>query len=292
MSEMKLITAMVTPYNEKLEVDYEKAADLARYLTVNGSDGLVVSGTTGESPVLSQAEKVALFSTVKKAVDPHVQVWAGTGSYNTRESIELSQAAEKAGADGLLLVNPYYSKPTQEGMFQHFKAIADSVSLPVMLYNIPGRSGVELWPDTIARLAETDNIVAIKEASRNMDQVTQIKAMLGKRLAVFSGDDSMTLPILAVGGSGVVSIASHLVGNQIKQMLNAFEQADNKKAMQLHQHLFPMFKGLFVTTNPIPVKEALNMLGFKVGGFRLPLCNAGENERESIRKLLTQYQLL
>lgn len=292
MSEMKLITAMVTPYNEKLEVDYEKAADLARYLIVNGSDGLVVSGTTGESPVLSQAEKVGLFSAAKKAVGPNVEVWAGTGSYNTRESIELSQAAEKAGADGLLLVNPYYSKPTQEGMFQHFKAIADSVSLPVMLYNIPGRTGVELWPDTIARLAETDNIVAIKEASRNMDQVTQIKVMLGDRLAIFSGDDSMTLPMLAVGGSGVVSIASHLVGNEIKQMLIAFEQADNEQAMQMHQYLFPMFRGLFVTTNPIPVKEALNMLGFNVGGFRLPLCYAGQNELESIRKLLTQYQLL
>lgn len=292
MSEMKLITAMVTPYNEKLEVDYEKAADLARYLIVNGSDGLVVSGTTGESPVLSQAEKVGLFSAAKKAVGPNVQVWAGTGSYNTRESIELSQAAEKAGADGLLLVNPYYSKPTQEGMFQHFKAIADSVSLPVMLYNIPGRTGVELWPDTIARLAETDNIVAIKEASRNMDQVTQIKVMLGDRLAIFSGDDSMTLPMLAVGGSGVVSIASHLVGNEIKQMLIAFEQADNEQAMQMHQYLFPMFRGLFVTTNPIPVKEALNMLGFNLGGFRLPLCHAGQNELESIRKLLTQYQLL
>ncbi|HPF20969.1 MAG TPA: 4-hydroxy-tetrahydrodipicolinate synthase [Syntrophomonas sp.] len=292
MAKMKLITAMVTPYNEKLEVDYEKAAELARYLIAHGSDGLVVSGTTGESPVLSRDEKVTLFAVVKNAVGSNVQVWAGTGSYNTRESMELSQAAEIAGADGLLLVNPYYSKPTQEGMFQHFRAIADSVSLPVMLYNIPGRTGVELLPDTIARLAETNNIVAIKEASRNLDQVSQIKVMVGERLAIFSGDDSMTLPMLAIGGSGVVSIASHIAGNEIKQMLTAFEQGNSTQAMQMHQYLFPLFKGLFITTNPIPVKEALNLLGFKVGGFRLPLCAAGQQELDAIRQLLSHYRLL
>lgn len=292
MSEFKLITAMVTPYNEKLEVDFEKAAALARYLIANGSDGLVVSGTTGESPVLSHEEKIKLFATVKMAVGPEVKVLAGTGSYNTRESIELSQAAEKCGADELLLVNPYYSKPTQEGLVQHFKAIAESVTIPVMLYNIPGRTGVELLPDTIVRLAETDNIVAIKEASRNMDQVSQLKVTLGDRLAIFSGDDSMTLPMLAVGASGVVSIASHIVGNDIKGMLNAYESGDNAKALEIHKYLFPVFKGLFITTNPIPVKEALNMLGMNVGGFRLPLCHANQSELDAIRKLLETYKLL
>jgi 4-hydroxy-tetrahydrodipicolinate synthase len=292
MSEFELITAMVTPYNEKLEVDYEKAAALARYLIGNGSDGLVVSGTTGESPVLSHEEKIKLFSTVKTAVGAEVKVLAGTGSYNTRESMELSQAAEKAGVDGLLLVNPYYSKPTQEGLYQHFKAIAESVSIPVMLYNIPGRTGVELLPDTIVRLAESDNIVAIKEASRSMDQVSQLKVLLADRLAIYSGDDSMTLPMLAIGASGVVSIASHIVGNDIKGMLNAYKSGDNAKAMEIHQYLFPMFKGLFITTNPIPVKEALNMLGMNVGGFRLPLCHANQSELESIRRLLENYKLL
>jgi len=292
MLGLKLITAMVTPYNEKLAVDYDKAAALARYLIANGSDGLVVSGTTGESPVLSQEEKIELFTTVKRAVGPEVKVLAGTGSYNSRESIQLSQAAEKAGVDGLLLVNPYYSKPTQEGMYQHFKAIAESVSLPVMLYNIPGRTGVELLPDTVVRLAETENITAIKEASRNMDQVSQLKVSLGDRLSIYSGDDSMTLPMLALGGSGVVSIASHLVGNEIKLMLSAFDNGDHAQALALHKHLFPMFKGLFITTNPIPVKEALNMLGINVGGFRLPLCQAGEKELEAIRSLLEQYRLL
>jgi len=292
MSEFKLITAMVTPFNEKLEVDYENAAALARYLIANGSDGLVVSGTTGESPVLSREEKIQLFATVKRAVGPEVEILAGTGSNNTRESIELSQAAEKSGVDGLLLVNPYYSKPTQEGLYQHFKAIAKSVSIPIMLYNIPGRTGVELLPDTIARLTEIDNIVAIKEASRNMDQVSQLKVALGDRLTILSGDDSMTLPMLAVGASGVVSIASHIVGNEIKSMLNAFETGDHAKAQEIHRYLFPIFKGLFITTNPIPVKEALNMLGMNVGDFRLPLCHASHSEQESIRQLLINYKLM
>lgn len=289
MLGLKLITAMVTPYNEDLAVDYDKAAALACYLIANGSDGLVVSGTTGESPVLSQEEKVELFTTVKKAVGPAVKVLAGTGSYNTRESVKLSRAAEISGVDGLLLVNPYYSKPTQEGMYEHFKTIAASVSLPIMLYNIPGRTGVELLPDTVVRLAQIDNITAIKEASRSMDQVSQLKVSLGDRLSIYSGDDSMTLPMLALGGSGVVSIASHLVGNEIKMMINAFEAGDHDQALAIHKHLFPMFKGLFITTNPIPVKEALNMLGINVGGFRLPLCHANQQELEAIRNLLEQY---
>ena len=292
MSGLKLITAMITPYNDKLEVNYDQAAALARYLIANGSDGLVVSGTTGESPVLSREEKVELFTVVKQAVGKDVEVWAGTGSYNTRDSIELSQAAEKTGVNGLLLVNPYYNKPSQEGMYQHFIAIAKSVSIPVMLYNIPGRTGVNLLPDTVARLAEAENIIAIKEASRNMDQVSQLQATLGHRMTILSGDDSMTLPMLALGAKGVVSIASHIIGNEIKQMLNAFASGDHAKALEIHCYLFPMFKGLFINTNPIPVKEALNMLGIETGGFRLPLCHASQNEMESIRSLLQNYKLL
>jgi 4-hydroxy-tetrahydrodipicolinate synthase len=292
MSGLKLITAMVTPYDENLEVNYDKAAALAKYLVANGSDGLVVCGTTGESPVLSREEKLNLFATAKQAVGQEVEVWAGTGSFNTQESITLSQDAEKTGINGLLLVNPYYNKPSQEGMYQHFKAIAESVSIPVMLYNIPGRTGVDLLPDTVARLAEVDNIVAIKEASRNMDQVSQLRATLGDRMTILSGDDSMTLPMLALGARGVVSIASHIIGKEIKLMLNAFASGDAAKALEMHCYLFPMFKGLFINTNPIPVKEALNMLGMQVGGFRLPLCHASQNEIESIRQLLQQYQLL
>lgn len=291
MAGLKMFTAMVTPYDEKLEVNYVKAAELAGYLIANGSDGLVVSGTTGESPVLNNQEKIRLLTAVKEAAGSQAEVWAGTGSYDTRESVELSRKAEQGGADGLLLVCPYYNKPSQEGLYQHFKAVADSVSIPVMLYNIPGRTGINLAPETVAKLAEIDNITAIKEASGNMDQVSLLKNMLPEGFSIFSGDDSLTLPMLALGASGVVSIASHLVGKEIKAMLEAFACGDNEHALQLHRYLMPMFKGLFITTNPIPVKEALNMMGMQMGSFRLPLCNATPGEKEFISSLLAQYIL-
>lgn len=291
MSGLKMLTAMVTPYHENLEVNYDKAEELARYLIANGSDGLVVSGTTGESPVLSVEEKLRLFSTVKEAVDSQTEIWAGTGSYNTRATIELSQEAQKTGVDGLLVVCPYYNKPSQEGLYQHFKAVAESVSLPLMLYNIPSRTGINLLPETVSRLAAIDNISAIKEASGSMDQVSQLKATLPEDFAIYSGDDSLTLPMLALGARGVVSIASHLVGKEIKQMLDAFARGDNAKALEMHRYLFPMFKGLFVTTNPVPVKQALNIMGMQLGAFRLPLCNANQEETEFISNLLMKYKL-
>lgn len=291
MAGLKMFTAMVTPYDEQMEVNYDKAAELAAYLIANGSDGLIVSGTTGESPVLSKQEKIRLLAVVKEAAGSQTEVWAGTGSYDTRESIELSQKAEHNGADGLLLVCPYYNKPSQEGLYQHFKAVAKSVSIPVMLYNIPGRTGINLAPDTAAKLAEIENVTAIKEASGNMDQVSLLKNLLPEGFSIFSGDDSLTLPMLALGAGGVVSIASHLVGKEIKAMLNAFASGDNEKALQLHRYLMPMFKGLFITTNPIPVKEALNMMGMQMGSFRLPLCSATQGEKEFIGSLLAQYNL-
>lgn len=291
MPGFRMMTAMVTPYDEDLQVNYAKAAELAKYLLANGSDGLVVSGTTGESPVLSTEEKVELFNTVKKTVGKDVEVWAGTGSYNTSASIDLSKKAEQAGVNGILLVNPYYNKPSQEGMYQHFKAIADSVSIPVMLYNIPGRTGINLLPETVEKLARIENITAIKEASGNMDQVSQIRNLLGDKIDIYSGDDSLTLPMLSIGAKGVVSIASHLVGKEIKKMLEAFGKGKTEQAAEIHRYLFPMFKGLFVLTNPVPVKEALNLLGMKVGNFRLPLCNAGKEELLFLQDLLSKYNL-
>lgn len=291
MSGLKLLTAMVTPYDEKLEVNYDKAAELARYLVANGSDGLVVSGTTGESPVLSIEEKLRLFSTVKAAVGSQVEVWAGTGSYSTKATIELSEEAEKAGVDGLLLVCPYYNKPSQEGLYLHFKAVAERVSIPLMLYNIPGRTGINLLPETVLKLAAIDNISAIKEACGSMDQVSQLKTLLPEDFAIYSGDDSLTLPMLAIGASGVVSIASHLVGKEIKQMLDAFASGDNARALEMHRYLFPMFKGLFIVTNPVPIKEALNIMGMQLGDFRLPLCNANQEEMKFIHNLLSNYKL-
>jgi len=290
--ELRMYTAMVTPFDQDLQVNYGKAAELADYLVKKSSDGIMVSGTTGESPVLSKEEKIKLFTTVKDRVGDKVEVWAGTGSYDTEASINLSRAAEKAGADGLLLVTPYYNKPSQEGLYQHFRSIAESVSIPVMLYNIPGRTGTNMLPETVLRLAAIDNIVALKESSGMMDQMSALKNILPEKVAIYSGDDSLTLPMVALGASGVVSITSHLVGNQIKQMLNAYAAGDIKGAQQMHNYLFPIFKGLFITTNPIPVKEALNLIGMDVGGLRLPMCRASQSELEQISKLLASYQLL
>lgn len=292
MAALKMLTAMVTPYHPDLQVNYDRAGEIAEYLADNGSDGIVVCGTTGESPVLTRDEKLQLFSVVKARVGNRVEVWAGTGSYDTQASIRLSQEAEKTGVDGLLVVTPYYNKPSQEGLYQHFKAIAESVSIPIMLYNIPGRSGTNMVPETVARLAAIKNITAIKESSGIMDQMSLLKNVLPESMAIYSGDDSLTLPMLALGAAGVVSIASHVVGKEIKQMLDSFAAGDVKRAQEMHNYLFPMFKGLFITTNPIPVKEALNILGKDVGGFRLPLCNAAEGEIEQLKKLLNRYHIL
>lgn len=288
----KMFTAMVTPYNVELQVNLDKAGELAQYLIERGSDGIVVSGTTGESPVLSKSEKLQLFSQVKAVVGDKAEVWAGTGSYNTQETIELSQEAEKLGMDGLLLVVPYYNKPSQEGLYQHYKTVAASVSIPIMLYNIPSRTGVNMLPETVARLAELENVVALKESTGLMDQMSALKNILPDKMAIYSGDDSQTLPMLSLGAQGVVSIASHLVGPQIKQMMNAFASGDVKGAQLLHNQLFAMFKGLFITTNPIPVKQALNLIGMEVGGVRLPMCSASEGEINQLKQLLASYQLL
>ncbi len=292
MSIPGLLTAMVTPYQEDLSVDYLRAAQLAEYLCDHGSEALVVCGTTGESPVLKPEEKLKLFSVVKERVGGRVPVWAGTGSNDTRATVELSQEADKLGVDGIMLVTPYYNKPTQEGLYRHFKTIAERVQLPVMLYNVPGRTSSNLLPETIARLAEISNIRAVKEASGNMDQVSLLKSLLPDEVVIYSGDDSLTLPLMAIGAQGVVSIASHIVGPEIRTMVDAFKRGELETARRIHLDLFPIFKGLFVCTNPIPVKEALNMMGEGVGGFRPPLCEASESEREFIRNLLNRYQLI
>jgi len=292
MSVPRLMTAIITPFDDNLQVNYSKAEELAEYLVDNGSEGLVVCGTTGESPVLSHEEKLGLFEAIKRKVGHRVPVWAGTGSNDTAASIELSRKAEKVGVDGVMLVTPYYNKPTQEGLYQHFKAVAGSVSLPVMVYNVPGRTSANLLPETVARLARIENITAVKEACGNTDQVSQLTTLVPDDFLIYCGDDSMTLPLMALGAVGVVSIASHLVGNEIKAMIDAFVNGDLAGAIKLHRQLFPIFKGLFVTTNPIPLKEALNMMNKEVGGLRLPLCGADEKDRAAIRQMLIDYKLL
>ena len=288
----RLFTAMITPYKENLEINFDAAAKLAEHLTENGSDGIVVCGTTGEAPVLSIEEKLGLFTVVKKTVGHKAEVWAGTGTNNTDLTIELSKKAQQCGVNGLLLVTPYYNKPSQNGLYEHFKKIADSVSIPVMLYNVPGRTSCNLLPQTVKRLSAIENIAAVKEASGDMDQVSLLASLLPERIAIYSGDDSMTLPMLAIGAQGVVSIASHLAGREILQMMTSFFNGDVSGARKIHNKLLPIFKGLFITSNPVPLKEAMNMLGYEVGGLRLPLVTASEEEKMLIKKMLLDVGLL
>ena len=288
----RVLTAMVTPFDEGTNVDYPQAAALAKRLADSGSDGIVVAGTTGESPTLTDEEKIRLFGTVKEAVAGRAVVVAGTGTNDTRHSIHLTKDAGRAGADAFLLVNPYYNRPSQDGLYAHFKAIAESTGKPCMLYNIPGRTGVNCTPDTIARLAEVRNIVAVKEASGILDQASEIRRKTPAAFEIYSGDDSLTLPILSVGGRGIVSVASHLVGPDIQEMVRSHERGDVRTALQIHLRLFPLFKVLFITTNPVPVKAALNLSGFRVGKPRLPLVEATEKEKEQIQAVLKELALV
>jgi 4-hydroxy-tetrahydrodipicolinate synthase len=284
---------MVTPFTQEGEVNYAVAEKLAVHLADHGTDALVVCGTTGESPTLSWDEEYQLFQVVQKAVAGKAKVIAGTGSNSTHEAIIATQKAAKLGLDGALLVVPYYNKPPQEGLYQHFKAIAEAVlELPLMLYNIPGRTGQNLQPETVARLAEVPNILAIKEASGDLDQASQIRRLTPPNFGIYSGDDSLTLPLLAVGGEGVISVASHLVGEQLQQMVEAFLQGRPQAAIQIHLQLLPLFKALFLTTNPIPIKAALKLQGWEVGATRLPLCSASDQVSQKLQTVLQDLSLL
>lgn len=285
----RLITAMVTPFNEQGEIHWEETARLIDYLIADQkSEALVVSGTTGESPTLSDSEKVQLFEFAVKHAAGRCKIIAGTGSNNTAHSIHLTQEAERAGVDGVLLVVPYYNKPSQEGLYRHFEAIANSTKLPVMLYNVPGRTAASLSASTTLRLAQLPNIVATKECA-SLEQVTQVAAVAPEQFKVYSGDDASGLPAIAVGAYGIVSVASHVVGAEMKQMIDFFVSGDAQKATQLHQKLFPVFKGLFECPQPLPnpvaVKFALTLRGLDVGSVRLPLIAPTEDEQSFIRDL-------
>lgn len=284
----RVSTAMVTPFDKKGNLDFGKTATLINYLIENGSDSLVIAGTTGESPTLSAEEKIALLRHVVNVVDKRVPVIMGTGSNNTYASIELTKKAEANGADAVMLVAPYYSKTNQEGLYQHFKAIADSTALPVMLYNIPGRSAVNIEPETICRLSKISNIIAVKEASGNLNAMTEIIANTDDDFRLYSGDDALTLPVLAIGGAGVVSVASHVVGNDMQQMIQSFVTGDLREAAREHQRLFVLITALFAAPNPTPVKTALQLSGIDVGGVRLPLVPLTEQERTTLSDLLSK----
>ena len=289
----RVITAMVTPFTEDGRVDYDVAEKLAVHLLENGTDSIVVCGTTGESPTLTWQEEHDLFKVVKSAVGDKGKVIGGTGSNSTTEAIEATQKAANLGLDGSLQVVPYYNKPPQAGLYHHFRAIAKACpDLPIMLYNVPGRTSCNLAPETVANLAQIENIVAIKEASGSLDQVNQVKLLAPPDFAIYSGEDNLTLPILAVGGLGVVSVASHLVGQQLQTMIQAFNSGEVAKARDIHYQLLPLFKILFCTTNPIPVKAALALQGWSVGGLRPPLSNLSSDLQSNLEQLLQEMSLV
>lgn len=288
----RLITAMVTPFKPDLSVDYDEAARLADHLVENGSDGLVITGTTGESCTLTMEESIELYKVVKSTVTGRAYVIAGSGSNSTDEAMFLTKGAEKAGVDASLQVAPYYNKPSQEGFFQHFKMIAENTSLPLILYNIPGRTGKNVDTSTIVRLSEVDNIVGVKEASGDLEQVSNIISRTPDDFLIYSGEDFLTLPVICLGGNGVISVASHIAGNEMKAMIDAYLNGDNRKALELHQKLAPLFKVLFINSNPIPVKAACNMIGMNVGGLRLPLVEATDEEKSKIRSVLAGLRLV
>ncbi|MCJ2145674.1 4-hydroxy-tetrahydrodipicolinate synthase [Bacillus sp. GM2] len=281
-----IATAMVTPFDKNENIDFQKLSKLIDYLINNGTDSLVVAGTTGESPTLSEEEKVALIQYSVKEAAGRVPIIAGTGSNNTKASIKLTKKAEEAGADAVMLVTPYYNKPSQEGMYRHFRAIAEETSLPVMLYNVPGRTAASLAPETTIRLAEIPNIIAIKEASGDLDAMTKIVAETPEDFAVYSGDDSLTLPALSVGARGIVSVASHIIGPEMQEMIKHYTEGNTAQAALIHQKLLPLMKGLFAAPNPSPLKTALQLKGLDVGSVRLPLIPLNEDERLRLSSLM------
>ncbi|MDQ0270171.1 4-hydroxy-tetrahydrodipicolinate synthase [Cytobacillus purgationiresistens] len=282
----RVSTAMVTPFDKNGRIDFIKTTQLINHLIENGTDSLVVAGTTGESPTLTKEEKIALFQHVVKVTDKRVPVIAGTGSNNTYASIELTKKAEQLGVDAIMAVAPYYNKPSQEGLFQHFKAIAENTNLPIMLYNIPGRSSINIAPETIIKLSKIPNIIAVKEASGDLSAMTKIIAGTDNDFLLYSGDDGIALPVMSVGGVGVVSVASHIIGNELQQMIQAYIEGDYKEAAKYHQELLPVMEGLFAAPNPVPVKTALQLKGLDVGSVRLPMVPLNEQERSALIELI------
>lgn len=289
----RVLTAMITPFDAVGNVDYAEAGRIAQWLTEHGSDGLVVTGTTGESATLSLDEKMRMYETVVQAVQGQAKVLAGTGTYDTAETVELSRAASEIGIDGLLVVTPYYNKPSQEGLYQHYAAVAGASALPVMLYNVPARTSVNLEAATVLRLAQIENIVAIKEASKLLEQVGEIIACAPEGFQVYGGADEVNLPILALGGVGNISVISHVVGPDLQKMHQAFFQGDLETARRIHLNTLPITRAMFSAPSPVPTKTALAMMDVLPSSrVRLPLVEANEKERGLIHAALKDYGLL
>lgn len=287
-----VLTAMVTPFDEGGNLDSERTETLVEHLIENGTDGLVVAGTTGESPTLSHEEKLKLFEHVVSIVNKRVPVIAGTGSNDTAGSIALTQEAENLGVDAVMLVSPYYNKPDQRGLYAHFAKIAQATALPVMLYNIPGRSIVKMTADTVVELSKIPNIVSIKEASGDLDLVAEIIERTDDDFSVYAGDDGLTLPLLAIGADGIISVASHVIGNEMQSMVDAFHAGQVKEAGSTHRQLLPVMNILFSAPSPVPVKAALQMKGIETGGVRLPLVSLEGKQHRELEQALRKYAVI
>ncbi len=288
----ELITAMVTPFDKDYNLALDCCTKLINHLIDQASEGVLLSGSTGESATLDDNEKIKLYKFVKDNFGSKIKVIAGTGSNDTRHSVELSKEAEKIGVDGLLLVAPYYNKPSQWGMLKHFEAIAGEVKIPILLYNVPSRTSSNISSRVCVELSKIDNICGIKEASGNMRQIAEIIRDTDKDFLVYSGNDGDTLPILSLGGHGVISVASHIVGRKIKEMIIGFKTGDFRKAAELHRDLVDIFYGIFIDTNPVPIKEALNLKGIDVGTCRLPLCSMDDEKLQSFKEILKRYKVI
>ena len=286
----EVITAMVTPFDTKREIDFNKAEELTDYLVKHGSDALLVAGTTGEGPTLTHEEEFELLSTIKRANENRAKIIMNAGSNCTQTAIRSAKWAEKEEVDAILSVVPYYNKPSQDGMIAHFSAIAEATKLPIIIYNIPGRTGVNMKPETAAKLAEKyDNIVGIKQSFGDMDVITELKMHCPEDFAIYSGDDSLTLPMLSLGAYGVVSVASHILGTELKSMIRNFKTGDVKAALNMHRKLYPAFKKLFMAPNPVPVKAALAHIGIISDYVRRPLVELSADEKEILFKVIDKY---
>ena len=284
--------AMVTPFRSG-KVDEAKLKELVEFHITHGTDGLIPCGTTGESPSLSHDEHRRVVELVIEAARGRIRVVAGTGSNSTAEAIDMTRHAERAGATGALVVNPYYNKPTQEGLYRHFRAVAESVAIPILLYNIQSRTAINVETDTLARLVrDAKNIVGVKEASGSLDQMSQVIAACGPDFSVLSGDDNITLPLLVIGGSGVVSVIANIVPRETADLVHAALEGDWKRARDLHYRLFPLARAAFLETNPIPIKEAMALAGMIEPEFRLPMCRMSDANREKLRAILKPYGLI
>jgi 4-hydroxy-tetrahydrodipicolinate synthase len=288
----KLITAMVTPFDDNLEIDYKTCSKVIEHLIANGSDSILISGTTGESPTLTDREKIDLLKFAKEDYGGQLKIIAGTGSNDTAHSIELSKKAQDAGADGLLIVSPYYNKPSQMGLYHHFKKIAGSVDIPVIIYNIPSRTACNISAKTCIELSKIKNIHSVKEASSDFRQISEILRDKGEDFEVYSGNDGDTLPMLALGAFGVISVASHIIGPQIKEMITSYKENNTAKALELHKKYLDLFYGIFIETNPLPIKAALTLMGLKTGPARLPLAEMEEDNLERLKKMLRRYGII